>query len=36
MASEDDGIFLPVEVSGPSIDHDADGAVIGLVQGLMA
>ncbi|PVA10838.1 transposase [Pelagivirga sediminicola] len=26
MASKDDGIFLPVEVSGPSIDHDADDA----------
>ena len=26
MASEGDSIFLPVEVSGPSIDHDADDA----------
>lgn len=26
MASEDDGIFLPVELSGPSINHDADDA----------
>lgn len=26
MASEGDSIFLPVEVSGPSIDHDAGDA----------
>tara|TARA_R100001530_G_scaffold94351_1_gene65540 strand:- start:61 stop:468 length:408 start_codon:yes stop_codon:yes gene_type:complete len=26
MAPEGDSIFVPVEVSGPSIDHDADDA----------
>jgi len=28
MASEGDSIFLPVEISGPSIDHRADDATM--------
>lgn len=36
MASEDDGIFLPVEISGPSTDHHSNDTTLGPVASTSA